>query len=278
MMYNQKMVACLKANGKVLRENGDEIYIPFGSEYSVYLKNLNSRRAIVNISIDGVDVAPGGFVINANSELDLERFIKEGNLAKGNRFKFIERTANIENHRGVKAEDGLVRISFQYERVYANSYYPLLGGTYYPPGVRSWPYLDNTPWYGTTQCNAAGTTCTTSASNGGVTYTNASGSVVGANSAGTLRSSAMVNHVSNNDVGITVPGSESNQKFQSVYGFATEAEEHVMILRLKGETETGKVVYKPITVKIKPKCQTCGRVNKATSKFCAECGTAVEIV
>ena len=44
MMYNNKLVAAIKSNGKVLREFGEEVYIPFGSEYSILIKNLHSVR------------------------------------------------------------------------------------------------------------------------------------------------------------------------------------------------------------------------------------------
>jgi len=44
-----------------------------------------------------------------------------------------------------------------------------------------------------------------------------------------------------------------------------------------GETEDNKAIREPITVKAKPKCTTCGKQNKATAKFCSECGTALVI-
>jgi hypothetical protein len=117
MMYNNKLVVSLKANGRILRENKDTILIPFGSEYSFLLKNLHTQRAVVNIFIDGDNIVEGGLVINAGQEVNLERYIKNGNLTEGNRFKFIERTAAIEDGpRGIKLEDGLVRIEFQYEK------------------------------------------------------------------------------------------------------------------------------------------------------------------
>ena len=95
-MYNSKLVASIKANGKVLREFKDTVYIPFGSEYSILLKNLNTVRALINIYIDGDNVVPGGLVLNAGQEIDLQRAIRNGNMNEGNRFKFIERTSNIE--------------------------------------------------------------------------------------------------------------------------------------------------------------------------------------
>ena len=114
-MYQNKLVASLKANGKILREFKDTVYCPFGAEYSILIKNLNTVRALVHVYIDGESMLPDGLVLNAGQEIDLERSIKNGNLNEGNRFKFIERTGKIEQHRGVKLEDGLIRIEYQFE-------------------------------------------------------------------------------------------------------------------------------------------------------------------
>ena len=115
-MYNQKLVASIKSKGKVLREFKDTVYIPFASEYSILLKNLNTTRAVVNVFIDGENAVPGGLVIDPGRTVDLERWIKNGNLSEGNKFKFIERTQAIEDGpRGIKLEDGLVRIEYQFE-------------------------------------------------------------------------------------------------------------------------------------------------------------------
>ena len=101
-MFNQKLVASIKSKGKILREFKDTVYVKFGSEYSILLKNLNSVRVIANVYIDGENAVPGGLVLNAGQTVDLERWIKNGNLTEGNRFKFIERTGDIEDHRGIK--------------------------------------------------------------------------------------------------------------------------------------------------------------------------------
>ena len=69
-----------------------------------------------------------------------------------------------------------------------------------------------------------------------------------------------------NEAGITVPGSVSNQTFGTTTMRALEAEEHVIVLRILGETDAGIKVMAPVTVKAKPKCVTCGRTNKATNK------------
>src|SRR5271165_3059205 len=101
-MHNEKLVTCIKVAGKVLREQKDQVFIPFGTEYSIFIKNLNSVRALVRLNLDGVDVTDGtDLVVGPNSSIDLERFMKKGNLSQGNRFKFIERTGKVEAHRGI---------------------------------------------------------------------------------------------------------------------------------------------------------------------------------
>ena len=115
-MYENKMVATIKANGKICREFGEKVYIPFGQEYSILLKNLNSVRSQVRISIDDKDVLNGSsLVLDANSSLELERYLV--NNDRGNRFKIVERTSSIDDHLGVGIADGIVRVEFQYERV-----------------------------------------------------------------------------------------------------------------------------------------------------------------
>lgn len=282
-MYESKMVCCLKANGKVLREHKDTVYVPFGTEYSVLLKNLNSVRALVTVEIDGVDVSEGNqLVVGANSEFELTRFIKNGNLKTGNRFKFIERTAGVENHRGVGMEDGIIRIVFQFERRIP---------AYIPPHrtlLSEKLYYTDPHWYGLvggTTTDARGQQYLKGASSSTLRSAPASYSVAGQYEPVSLCNASLTSSVTAqsvtpalNEAGITVPGSKSDQQFQSVKDFPVEAETFVMVLKLLGETNTGELVTAPVTVKTKPKCVTCGRVNKSGAKFCTDCGTALSII
>jgi hypothetical protein len=256
MMYESKLVASLKANGRVLREFKDTVYIPFGSEYSILIKNLNTKRALVNVFIDGDNAVPGGLVLNAGQEVDLERSIVNGNLREGNRFKFIERTGSVEKHRGVKLEDGLIRVEFQFEQYDMNRFFinnistPIasqgitrgIGGS----SVGGWASPMGATYSATTNASSDGFRLTASGA-------------------------------SLNDVGITVPGSRSTQSFTTTTMGVMETEKHNIILKLLGETADNKPVLQPVNVKMKPKCVTCGKQNKATAKFCTECGTALEI-
>src|SRR5271157_5608703 len=148
MMYSDKLAIAVKVNGKVLREFKDTAFVPFGSEYSLLIKNLNSVRCRVSISIDGKDIADGdSFIINANSSMELERFLKNGNMSKGNRFKFIERTAGVEAHRGgAQVEDGIIRVEFEFEREIVP--YKQYVAEPVPFPVWPKPYWYGSPYYG----------------------------------------------------------------------------------------------------------------------------------
>lgn len=301
-MYGNKLAAAIKANGRVLKEFKDTVYVKFGSEYSVYMKNLNTTRALVNVFIDGTNITPGGLVINAGQEVDLQRSITNGNLTEGNSLKFIERTGAVEQHRGIKLEDGIVRIEYQFEMPrmsisIADTFWkdeswkknisgaPYTGGGYYGD-------LTNTT-YGTTgaisrSINVNGALRSADYSSGETMKAQATSATTEYFATNNIKVQSAVHDgmatmdwmnapAPKNDVGITVPGSKSTQSFTTTYMNALEPEKHSIVLKLLGETPDNEPVRKPITTKHKPRCVTCGKQNKATAKFCAECGTALEI-
>ena len=311
-MYNQKLVASIKSKGKILREFKDTVYIPFASEYSILLKNLNTVRAVVNVFIDGENAVPGGLVIDPGRSVDLERWIKNGNLSEGNRFKFIERTAAIEEGpRGIKEEDGLIRVEYQFElprpvininQIIGNSF------PHYPPGVRGWTdtssgtsaseYPGVTDKYSNTKTSgwiqSSGATYSQVNVNGalrGVDYS-ANGNATAQAASAAVDKYCADNGILNkaevhdgmatmdwcaNETGITVPGSKSEQKFQTTTVGALDPTVHNIVLRIVGDLGHNKPVDKPVTVKHKPRCQTCGHTNKATAQYCNKCGTALVI-
>jgi hypothetical protein len=221
---------------------------------------------VAHINIDGQDVVPGGLVLQESQEIDLERFIKNGNLNEGNKFKFIERNSAVEQHRGVKLEDGVIRVEYQFEKPYIQQ--PITSTThYYWPPHR--PYRPDDPMKDFYTANQFDTDVPV--------RSYMSNSIIGSNSvgAGDLLRSAAQNVV--NDAGITVPGSKSEQKFQNAARFPVETEKHVMILKLLGETSENKPVFRPVTVKTKVHCVTCGYTNKFHAQFCNRCGTALKI-
>ena len=294
MMYSNRFIASLKVGGKILRENSGAVSLPFGSEYEILLKNLNSRRAMCKVTIDGQDATEGTrLILPANGSLTLERFIKNNNLKAGNKFKFIERTRQIEDHRGIKEEDGLIRVEFWSEKEVIEQ--PVVRTKYYdnwvpvdrPYGPYNGPYY----WYQaplslgypTITCNSlqsgaigvahGGLNCSNSAS-GGLGDISTGGIL---RSAGSQQIMAMNCSAPVNDAGITVAGSKSNQSFQSSYGFETEFNSQVIVLQLRGVVRD-EPVKAAVTVDFKPTCPTCGKVNKISHQFCSNCGTNLHTV
>lgn len=126
MVYQNFLVASIKCQNKILREHSNTIQIPFGSTYSILLKNVNSKRALASIYVDGKTVIEGLVLSNTDGTVEIERFLENDNQT-GHKLKFIEKTDEISDHRGDDIEDGLVRIEYQYEQPY-----PLWGGGLIP--------------------------------------------------------------------------------------------------------------------------------------------------
>lgn len=319
MVFSKGFVACIKVDGNILREVDDTVSLPFSSEYSVLLKNLHSVRAKVKVSVDGKDITEGtSLIVPANGSVNLERFIRAGNMEAGNKFKFIERTAGIEEHRGIGSDDGLVRIEYWLEEqkpitqtitTVHEHIHRYRSRPYYRPFYT--PYYDYDPYYPpytigpsiamgfnvSSTMNTAASFSDTKSYNSSGMGPNRPSSGLGSKgktplrslratmsasgprgSAGMpLRASAAASRAPINDAGITVPGGESQQKFTNAGWFPTEAQSHVIVIKLRGVV-AGKTVKKPVTVKSKPTCETCGKVNKATEKFCGQCGTALILI
>lgn len=285
-MYQDKVVAAIKVNGRVLREQGDTVSLPFGCEYSILVKNLNSVRAQITIAVDGADAA-GQLVIAPNSSIELERFIRNGNLQSGNRFKFIERTAEVEAHRGIGSDDGLIRVEAWRERV--QQFVDIPVPRYYddpipvPRPNPYWPYYPPRPY----PRYRGGMPSTPMRANMSASLGRRPGQPTmrgpSARPQSTNTTNANINTASMGDNlpvmdcafdGITVPGSESRQQFRHVSGFPLEPQSTVIVLRLRGAV-AGATVETPVTVDLKPECSSCGKTNKADSQYCARCGTAL---
>jgi hypothetical protein len=275
MTYKDRFVAEIKCNGKILRVRNDTVTLPFGSEYSLLLKNLNSRRACVKISIDGQDVLDSvSLVLSPNETTELQGFMKD-NVAT-NRFKFIQKTKEIQDHRGDRVDDGLIRVEFAFEEPFIQKN---IIKDYDWPQRRDmiWEYHHHYYHWPSFRYDY---------NNPSIYYcSNISSNVEDAKSEplGTCDVSFVSDQVSgtpktfepNPDEGITVKGSEINQQFNyTSIGSLSQAE--VIIIKLRGENIKGEPVQKPITVSTKLTCKTCGRISSSSSKFCSNCGTFLE--
>ena len=237
MMYNNNFVVVVKHKGKVLRESSNgTVRLPFGSDYTILLKNKNSRKAVANVEIDGEDVATG-IIVPGNDSVELKGAINGLNVS--NHFRFIEKTREISNFRGDREDDGLVRVEYRFEQ------YDVVQVPIRPMKKKGYSRDDVWTYYNSSNEVRYGATCDN--------YTFCS-----------------------SDVGITVPGKETNQNFEYGHTKMLELQSHVIVLHLKGTVKKRKRVRKirkAITVKTRLQCQTCGRKSKSSMKFCGNCGT-----
>lgn len=291
MVHKNNFVAVLRVNNQILREDNDNegnkiVTLPFSSEFDIMLKNLNSRRALVKISLDGQSVIDD-LVVNANSESTIERFF-EGSMSSGHKFKFIQKTKEIQEHRGDKIDDGLLRIEYRFEKEVQEvikkiiheehhyDHYNHRGGYWcdcWSCRQRRWPwrpepqitYSSNTTTYDSGYVNSANM---------------AFGSRKSIKSSVPMADAQQAVNVSMNFVsapqqeeGITVKGSQSQQTFTYASIGELEANSTVIIIKMRGTTSTQVEVKKAVTTKEKVRCEICGRFNKSVNQFCTNCGT-----
>lgn len=273
MMYNQKLVAVLKQNGRILREHGSTIQIPFGTEYSISMKNLENRKAVAKIEIDGVNVlGTHSVILDPQMEVNIERFITNGDLNRGNRFKFIKKTKEISDYRGDKIDDGIIKIEFRFEKE-LNLRVPFVSFQMTDNSRfenMSAPREDRNEYMDWMETGERGICEPPSFSS---SYRSMTRGNVQQCCAKTF-SASMISESKVED-GITVKGSISNQGFQ--FGYVRELEDnfHTIVFNLKGYDSNKKKITRLVTVRTKIKCETCGRRSKSSNQFCPNCGTSL---
>jgi len=245
MVYNNSLIVVIKNRGKILREfQGNVVRLPFGSDYSIYIKNKDTmKKALVSIKVDGQDVLDGNeLIVSPKSSTELKGFMKNSTVR--NKFRFIEKTKEISDYRGNFVEDGLVEVAYRFEQS--------------PEILWTSPMVWETP-----RAKGCGDSLHTFYSANTTTLDTQ------------LRACCNVS-----DSGITVPGAETCQDFIVGNIGSLETEEYNIIIHLKGEVvainkkkKLKKRVRRPVTVKTKVRCSTCGRRWKSSMKYCGNCST-----
>lgn len=139
-MYSNKFVLSVICDGQIVKElDNGQVNVPFGSEYTLRLRNRNNRRAIAKISIDGENMSGGGIIVEANAFVDIERPV---DVAR--KFKFVSLDSPEAQDYGKNGPNpgktkGTVKVDFALEyqetRVICNA-------------VRGYPYYPYEPQYG----------------------------------------------------------------------------------------------------------------------------------
>ncbi|GAI85222.1 unnamed protein product, partial [marine sediment metagenome] len=243
-MFMNNFIVVIKNNGNIMREINGSVKLPFGSEYSILLKNKDSRTAVASIEIDGEDVMGGHrYIVPGNSTRELKGFLKGMNA--NNRFRFIKKTKEISKFRGDRLDDGLIRVEFWYEQ------------------------KQRQPWILYNNCPIQLRDRSSDSSGGIGTHQ----FIYTSNTSGFTKNGSAVITAAYNisqpllDEGITVKGSKTNQQFHYGCVGTLETNSSVIIIKLIGETKRADRVVKikkPITVRTRIQCPTCGRKWKPT--------------
>lgn len=273
-MFKNDLVMCVKVNSEVLRENNNIVRLPFGCEYSVYLKSLSGKRAVVTLTVDGTSIIDD-LVINPFSSINIERFFNENNDI-GHKLKFIEKTSEIENYRGNKAEDGILTCIFSFEkkkRYVEPVYYDRWANLNKKYDYSSFTPNDNGDWRNIIMAsNHLESRCEDCAQ-----HNNLSDCLSIIPFACNCNSSRRSFECKNDADGITVNGSISHQKFTQVEDFDT-GEKYSMSLFMKGFKNISNKKKQYVTVKDLIICPTCGKKMKSNNNFCSRCGTNLQVI
>ena len=268
MMYHNNFIAVIKCKGKIMRETKGVVRMPFGSEYSILLKNKDSRTAVAKIEIDGKDVMGHRYIIPGNSTRELEGFMK--GLKVTHKFKSIQKTKEITNFRGDRIDDGIVRVEFWYEQKIDDVTPYILPETRFGSGNSNY----KTDWTNNTGSFTGGSSF--SCSNDLYYYSNSGSKKCTKSLVDSLLT--LPNIKPKADEVITVKGSKSNQRFNYGTVGVLENQSSVIIIRLKGAVKKRggvKKVKRAVTSRSKIQCPTCGRRWKSSMKFCGNCSTAL---
>lgn len=284
-MHKNNFVAVVKCNEKILRERQNNIvYLPFGSEYSLSLKNLEDRKASVDITIDGKSVFEDcSYILRAGKECEIERFFGD-NLDSGNRFKFIKKTSEIVQHRGDRVDDGLICIQFTFEKqqeepVYTihhtyhhhHDYIPACSGLCWNCRKSYCPWKPPQVYY---NANCIGPQSFDNSRGNSSKVPRKLGESYAISSSANYSTLGYVNvNKPLANEGITVKGSLSQQQFTEASIGSLENITYTITFQLKGYTEKALVVEKPITTREKLICPTCGLACTSDSAYCKRCGT-----
>jgi len=241
-MYQNNFVLAVLVNGQPLREMPSQydrarmVYLPFNTEYSLRLKNNNYRRAVAKVWIDGTLATQHGVVVPASGTLDLERFLVDGDLNSGRKFKFV-RADHQDVQDPTSSENGLVKVEFELEREQV---------------IQHINYLHAGPHFG-------------SSAKADWTYE----STITCNVSNLYSASVQCRSIADENIGATVPGSVSRQQFSSTWIDTDPRTRVTLMLKLVPTKDES-----PVTVRSTRwvYCPSCRGKCKFTAKFCQHCG------
>jgi hypothetical protein len=207
---------------------------------------------VAKISIDGTEVAQGGFILPAWGSVDIERFVIDGNLQNGRKFRFVSLN-NPAVQDPTNCQNGLISVEFELEQ------------EQWAQTIVNRPIaLNNVIWrYNTIPMS----------NTGNAMFCSSLGNVGIGNS---LSNVTFDSFVSSSNVGATVEGSNSNQTFGTDYVVTDPSTRKILQLTLRAPVQNNAIVNRPVTVNDTRNkfCSHCGTRNRQQANYCMKCGLA----
>lgn len=267
-MFNNDFVVAVKKDGQVLRERNNNVFIPFGSNYTILLKNLREEvSAKVDISIDGEDVLNDrSLIVKPNDSIELKRFINSS-LDKGNRFKFIEATDKIRDNREDNSMNGLIKVTYRFEKKYGTK--EMIEDIFEDND----PYFPDYPYTNDHDID-----------NYQIRYS-VSSSEYTVYKDGVKQETRSANEFSEGEPirsktseGITTYGDVIEQKFSEGNIGKLEDKKNMIVLQLVGRNKEDEKIENTLTTNEKIECSACGRSVSSDFKYCPHCGTSLTVI
>lgn len=273
-MHSNKVTAAILVDGKSLFEDKANVYIPFGKEYQVFIKNDNDFDIKVVIGV-GLNFGEDAFYIKKKSKKTISGFSYQGKFYS---YKFIEKNEAIKKNRISNSMDCCISITVhkaqpdinvlfnESTKIQKNSPFITNGqhGNIKPREI------DTSKIEGCISENELKKLQDKLKGRDFLEYDN-----IGSDS--NLR--ATFNSVASNTLsvdfneGMTTfgkPISEDSIPKPSSMGYL-----FVFCVSLKGVDEEGNKIIKPLLAKDNIKCTICDKKCKPSDSFCSSCGSYI---
>jgi len=120
-MYKNKIVCAIKHNNTPLTEKGNTVFIPFDTQYSIYLKNTSNVTAFISIFVNGRNVSPGQKIkLRENTSCEVNKFQDTDHS-----FVFKKKTKKMEKVIPDNGDDGLIQVKVELMREHTLNDFPL---------------------------------------------------------------------------------------------------------------------------------------------------------
>lgn len=142
-MFKQNTVISIKVGKNFLPDQDSIVKLPFGSEYSILIKNLNNSPIKVRMFIDGnINGPEKGFLIKEKDSFEINSFFNTNNA-----LKFVNKSKELNKHREENIEDSLIRfeVDILNEKESKNNFSDL-AELLKKSQIKKRPFESNKPW------------------------------------------------------------------------------------------------------------------------------------